>query len=78
MRIVARDPAACRTAPSISTRMCGSDRSAIDCVASSRSPSKWNSSIQYAALATKKSRTGRLCSPSKLIAGPHSVAASEE
>src|SRR5947209_13252182 len=43
----------------IAAMMCSEDVSKICCVASRRSPSKWNSSIQYAAFARKNSRTGR-------------------
>ena len=60
----------------ISARMCfaGSDASSkMFCVASRRRPSRWNSSIQYAAFAAKKSRTGPESGPSKLIGSPHGV-----
>ena len=60
--------------------MCSGESSTIACVASRRRPSRWNSSIQYAALAMKNSRTGPESGPSKLngFAPLRGVACAEE
>ena len=49
--------------PATAARMCSGDRSKIACVASRRRPSRWNSSIQYPALASTNSRTGPASGP---------------